>query len=1124
MLGAVHASTSDVATQLPRATLGSAVLRCTLQSNIQKTCLVPDVLCSQIDFRIAVSSTTMDHAVDFDTLLLDNFERFLHALPGNDQSFQTELHMLYAVLRARRFQHWGQQDDLDEATARGRYAVTATQEDDKDYTGRLHEFGFILSLQYGRTGAIEDLEEAIRVARQAVAATPSGHPDIAARLNNLGSYLGRRYERTGAIDDLEETIQVACQAVAATPDDHQDLAAILNNLGNGLSSRYKRTGAMDDLEEAIRVARQAVAATPDDHPGLAATLNNLGSTLSGRYKRTGAMGDLEEAVQMTRRAVAATPDDHPDLAGRLSNLGVTLSHRYERTGAMNDLGEAIRVVQQAVAATPDDHPHLTTMLSNLGNNLSRRYERTGAMDDLEEAIQVARQAVAATPDDHPDLARWLSNLGIKLGSRYERTRAMDDLEEAIRVVREAVAASPVNHPDLTAWLHNLGSYLGRRYDRTGAMDDLEEAMQVARQAVAATPDDHLNLAALLSNLGSILSRWYDRTGAMDDLEEAIRVVRQAVAATPVNHPSLASRLSNLGSILSSRYERTGAMEDLEEATEVCEHAWTCKNATPFVRLRASTQALHFLQAQQHFERAYRLAVDAIDLLPYIHNRSLDHQDQQYVVAHFSGLATTACSLALHTGQSPEAALEVLERGRGVILSLLIDDRSDTSKLNAAYPEVCARYESLLVQVNTSTKDVADDRTQTATASRTEALALLAECIRDIQQLPGFDQFHKGLTAKQMQACAKRGSIVVVNVTNLRSDAIVVTAKGFRVSQLPGLSADQAKDWISKDLTTTSRSDRGRKNKAYLDFLSWLWRECARPVLDGLHCHAQPSADDLPRIWWIGTGLANTFPFHSAGDVAAGIAESTYSRAVSSYTPTVKALQYSRGRASPTASISSKRDAWRALVVTMPTTPCANPLEGTKKEKAEVVEALEPFVSVESLEHPDAASTMAQLQKCNVAHFACHGVSDPSDPSRSGLILQKAGNGTEELQQDILSVQTVSQTSLSQAEIAYLSACSTAQNKVTRLSDEVLHVVSGFQVAGFRHVVGCLWPSDDMVCVEVAKSFYARLFQDTAARADDKAESDRAVALALHRAVVKVRESEEYRKRPLSWAQYVHFGA
>jgi CHAT domain-containing protein len=108
-----------------------------------------------------------------------------------------------------------------------------------------------------------------------------------------------------------------------------------------------------------------------------------------------------------------------------------------------------------------------------------------------------------------------------------------------------------------------------------------------------------------------------------------------------------------------------------------------------------------------------------------------------------------------------------------------------------------------------------------------------------------------------------------------------------------------------------------------------------------------------------------------------------------------------------SSILSKRNSLRALIVTMPETSRADSLKGTRREKAEVIEALELFVSVESLEHPDAASTIAQLQKCNVAHFACHGVSYPSDPSQSGLILQKASSGTEELQQDILSVQAVS---------------------------------------------------------------------------------------------------------------------
>lgn len=143
-----------------------------------------------------------------------------------------------------------------------------------------------------------------------------------------------------------------------------------------------------------------------------------------------------------------------------------------------------------------------------------------------------------------------------------------------------------------------------------------------------------------------------------------------------------------------------------------------------------------------------------------------------------------------------------------------------------------------------------------------------------------------------------------------------------------------------------------------------------------------------------------------------------------------------------------------------------------------------------------------------------------DPSRSGLILRTTRNAIEESRQDILSVREVSQAHLSRAEIAYLSACWIAQNQAIELSDEVLHVVSGFQVAGFRHVVGCLWPSDDKVCVEVAKSFYSELGQDRATRFN----VDRAIALALHKAVVKVRESKEYLKRPLLWAQYVHFGA
>ncbi|KAB5513629.1 CHAT domain-containing protein, partial [Coniochaeta sp. 2T2.1] len=115
--------------------------------------------------------------------------------------------------------------------------------------------------------------------------------------------------------------------------------------------------------------------------------------------------------------------------------------------------------------------------------------------------------------------------------------------------------------------------------------------------------------------------------------------------------------------------------------------------------------------------------------------------------------------------------------------------------------------------------------------------------------------------------------------------------------------------------------------------------------------------------------------------------------------------------------------------------------------------------------PSVEQAVGSLKSCCVAHFACHGYTDYRDPSNSGLILQSYEAGVAV--QDRLTVQRVSELSLAGARLAYLSACSTAETKAEQLADEVIHVVSGFQVAGFPHVVGCLWPSIDRVCVEVA---------------------------------------------------------
>jgi CHAT domain-containing protein len=119
----------------------------------------------------------------------------------------------------------------------------------------------------------------------------------------------------------------------------------------------------------------------------------------------------------------------------------------------------------------------------------------------------------------------------------------------------------------------------------------------------------------------------------------------------------------------------------------------------------------------------------------------------------------------------------------------------------------------------------------------------------------------------------------------------------------------------------------------------------------------------------------------------------------------------------------------------------------------------------------------------------------------------------------LTVKEIMDVNLGQAWLAYLSACSTAQNEVRGLADEQLHLASSFQVAGFSHVVASLWPSRDAICAQVASIFYRSLMTTSGVEGSCM---NRAVAESLHRAVIVVREQNA--DWPHLWAQYIHSGA
>ena len=255
----------------------------------------------------------------------------------------------------------------------------------------------------------------------------------------------------------------------------------------------------------------------------------------------------------------------------------------------------------------------------------------------------------------------------------------------------------------------------------------------------------------------------------------------------------------------------------------------------------------------------------------------------------------------------------------------------------------------------------------------------------------------------------------------------------------------------------------------------------------------------------------------------GSTENAYSRVISSYTPSIKALAYAQNWA------RSTEEPWAAhgslLITIMPTTPrgrsekhAPSALPGVIKEKDEILKAAQDRITTVVLNQPATEQVLESLETCRFAHFACHGISDSLDPSNSGLILQKSSNEPGEVfEQDRLTAHRISELQLGHTQIAYLSACSTAENKAAQLLDEVIHVVSGFQVAGIPHVVGCLWPAGDSECVEVARRFYSSVLQRSWS-----ATGNGDVARALQEAVMAVRAEDI--NMPLNWAQFVHYGA
>jgi len=1054
------------------------------------------------------------------TAAMEQLRQALDMAPAENPQRSVIISDIGVALR-HRFELTGALADLDEAIDTQRQAVEAVSADDPRRVSYVSNLSNVLRIRFERSGAHADLDGAVEASRQALDSCAADDPRRAVVLSHRGLALLDKYRYDGSLDRLNEAVTTCQEAVDAATDE-TCRASDRMNLGLSLTARFERTGELADADAAVEATRHALDEAGPADRSRANYLTSYASALRLRGERTGSLDDISAAVENDQQALEVSPPGELGRAMRLSHLGLSLLRRYGLTGVPADLDAAVDRGYESVAAVADSDPFGALCLSNLSCSLLRRFERDGALTDLKAAVDVAQQASDAVPGAGPMRPRHLGNLANALEARFIRLGALDDLERAVDASRQAVAACPADDANRGSYLNSLANALQLRFRHIAKASDLSESIEFSQQALAAIPPDHALRGMVLASLSLGLILRFSQMHAKADLDGAVDAGRQAAETAADDDPSRAFFLGRKLLALWLRFDLTGAPEDLNEGLEAGREAAATMAAAPSVRAGAAVMWGHLAARAENWPEAVRAYRAAIDLLGKVAPRGLARGDQEYQLIGISGIGSRAAACCLELGETDLAA-ELLEQGRGVLLGQALDAHTDLTALEGMRPDLAARFAQLRDQLDAArtpgglgqelTEGNADAAARRAAERQRQDAESLETVITEARRLPGLERFLLPPRADDLVKAAEQGPVVMITVDEIRSDALVLTPPDVRVVPLPGLSATTVAEhtlaFLSalRDIRDAAPYANDQAEAQLTTVLGWLWDTVADPVLENLGLTRKLApGQPWPRIWWCPSGLLSLLPLHAAGHHETcfdDTPQTVMDRVASSYAATARTLMYARRPVAADAAASSGQ----VLVVAMAHTPGAPDLDAAPEEASMLTEKFGPQAKVLHDEADVALATsesvLAAMPGYPWAHFACHASGSLRDPSASYLLLDDHASQP-------LTVLDVARLRLQRAELAYLSACSTAMTGAT-LPDEAINLASAFQLAGYRRVVATLWPVDDDLAASLARRFY-----DSVDSADPQD-----AAPALHDATRLYRRV--YADQPSMWAAHIHAG-
>ena len=822
----------------------------------------------------------------------------------------------------------------------------------------------------------------------------------------------------------------------------------------------------------------------------------------------------------------------------------------QNDGSVASRAEIISMGQKLLSLMSADDPIRDTCIATIARALHDQYEATGEWDALESAVDLLGEAIENTDEDDETNAATLGDLYSRcLRSRFMRGRNEEDLENAIQFGKDSVERTSNldvgNHIELLVDRQNNLSLC--YFTKAHQLDDappqvLEDAISLAKDSVELVrelKDPQKLWLETTSALGMYLQVRWDRNRQEEDIEQAIDIGYQVLAKCPDQPEAQQEALSNLAFRLQRGYnqflrhklshESLHLMRGktlLEESLSLIIQSMKIESERQLSKLHdAMTFVLYIKEFPLEIQpdvlsKTFSILKDQVELMEQIAIMS-NLEDRQDLLSTCYGLSRYAAAAVIEAKLDPFEALRLLEIGRGLVISIQFS-YSDNEDLAGVDTLLRDAYVSARKNLNRAIEEGRPFH------ERQRLLTALQESRRSIRCRSGFEDFDKSLSKSAMMEMSSGGPIIVINVTDIKCHAIIINQNSIRAIPLPETNEDMLSERSWEIQQLLAKEERGHEtiHDLYLKlsaFLKDLWKWIALPILSDQGYDQVPSDEQgWPHVWWILTGVLSLYPIHAAGVGLHSKKNNVMNRVISSYTPNLKTLsraraQYELLQATKTVGSSSESmPATSITVVTMPDTPERVSLEYAGREGSEIASL---FPHAEVMVNPNKEKVVDALTRGPaVMHFSCHGEVDYDFPWKSKILLR-------DWQEDPLTVQDIHNLRLSNrqnSQVAVLSACFTANAGVENLQDEMDHLISALQIAGFMSLVGTLWDVQQKSAYNVVREFYSAL-----ARKGGGFDA-KDVATVLHFAVLKFREStrevgNDMRGNPVIWAPFVNFG-